>query len=538
MRNASLEAFGWRSVAPVSRITARIRALSGWRRALLALIAGATAALSMPPLDLWPVLFIAVPVLLLLQEGLRPKAFAASFLLGWLFGFGYFLVTLQWIGFAFLVDAATYLWMMPFAVGGLAAAMAMYWGLAALVVNALALKGLRLVLGFAAMLSIAEWLRGRLFTGFPWAVPGLAVDGMGALAQTASLVGMTSLTLLIVLWAGLPLVFLGQRHRIVAVILLLLLPLGWVYGLYRLSSASHADVPDVRLRIVQPNIGQDEKWREDNARAIFDTLQSLSTQATREQPAGIAGVTHVIWPESAVPFLIDEGGGAVQELAAMLRGRTVLITGALRRDRPEPKPSVHNSIIVFDGSARVAARYDKWRLVPGGEFLPFSWLLEPLGFRKVITVPGSFAAGPGPITLHIPAAPPVALLVCYEAIFPNSVVDTSKRPQWLVNVTNDGWFGNSTGPWQHLAQARLRTIEQGLPMVRAANTGISAVIDPYGRTRVSLGIGQRGVLDARLPAALPPTPYSRFGDAALAVMLCLLLFLTAGVRDSLIKQEV
>lgn len=516
------------------RLADTIRGLTGWRRALAALAAGMAAALSMPPLDLWPMLFIAVPILLLLLEGLRPRTIGASFLLGWLFGLGYFILALNWIGFAFFVDAATYLWMMPFAVGGLAAAMAVYWGLAALAVNASGWRGLRLVLGFAAMLAGAEWLRGRLFTGFPWAAPGLAVDGMGAVSQTASFLGMTGLTLFIILWAGLPLVFAGQRHRIAAAGLLLLLPIAWGYGLYRLSGAVDADVPGVRLRIVQPNIGQNEKWREDNARPIFDALLSLSSEATPESPDGIAGRTHVIWPESAVPFLIDEGGAAARELRAMLGGRTVLITGALRRGLEKLAPAdgfpVHNSVIVFNGVAEVIARYDKWRLVPGGEFLPLAWLLEPLGFRKVIAIPGSFAPGPGPVTLDIPGAPPVAMLVCYEAIFPHDLVDPKKRPAWIVNVTNDGWFGNSTGPWQHLAQARLRTIEQGLPLVRAANTGISAVMDPYGRIRASLPLGQRGVVDAVLPAALPATPYSRFGDGALAILSGLALLSAALLR--------
>ncbi len=505
----------------------RIRALTGWRRAVMALAAGVATALSLPPLNLWPVLFLAVPIVLLLLEGLPRRAIRTSFLTGWLFGVGYFLFALQWIGFAFFVDAETYLWMMPFAVGGLAAAMAIYWGLAALAVNAFGLRGLRLVLGFAAVLALAEWLRGRLFTGFPWAAPGLAVDGMGAVAQSASLLGMTGLTLLIILWAGLPLVLIGRRHRIAAAALLLLLPLAWAYGSYRLSSATNANVADVRLRIVQPNIAQDAKWRDDNARPIFETLLSLSSRTSLDGP-----ITHIIWPESAVPFLIDEGG-ARNELAAMLSGRTVLLTGALRRSQPG---NIHNSIIVFDGSADVAGRYDKWRLVPGGEFLPFAAALEPLGFRKVITVPGNFAPGPGSVTFDIPGAPPVSLSVCYEAVFPHGLIDPSKRPAWLVNVTNDGWFGHSTGPSQHLAQARLRTIEQGLPMARAANTGISAVIDPYGRITAALALGRRGVLDSKLPKALPLTLYGRYGDWIFAALFCAVLIFLATLRDRSVKH--
>ncbi|MGH6906796.1 MAG: apolipoprotein N-acyltransferase, partial [Aestuariivirga sp.] len=482
------------------------------------------------------VLFAAVPVVLLLLEGVRPRAIGTSFLVGWLFGFGYFLLALHWIGFAFLVDAKTYLWMMPFAVGGLAAGMAIYWGLAAVAVNFFNWRGLRLVSGYAAILACAEWLRGHLLTGFPWAAPGLAVDGMGGVAQLSSLVGMTGLTLLIVLWAGLPLVLVHRRQWMTAAGLLLLLPLAWAYGEFRLAYASDKDVPDVRLRIVQPNIGQDAKWRENNVGPIFDLLRSLSSQATTESPDGIASRTHVVWPESAVPFLIDEGGMPERELRQLLGGRTVLITGALRRGLEQLAPAdgipVHNSIIVFDGQAEVAARYDKWRLVPGGEFLPLAWLLEPLGFSKVVTVPGNFMAGPGPLTFDIPAAPPVALSICYEAIFPDRLIDSRQRPAWLLNVTNDGWFGKSTGPWQHLAQARLRTIEQGLPMARAANTGISAVIDAYGRIRASLPLGHQGVLDAALPASLPPTVYGRFGDVLFTILLCLALMAATFVRDS------
>ncbi len=510
-----------------------IRNLTGWRRGLVALLAGLGASLSLPPLDLWPLMPLAVPVVLLLLEGLADKSTVRSFLTGWLFGLGYFIFAFHWIAYAFFVDAATYLWMMPFAVGGLAAAMAAYWGLAAIAVNFFGLRGLRLICGFAATIAGVELLRGRLFTGFPWAAPGLAVDGMGAVAQAASLIGMTGLTFAIILMAGLPLALLHRRGRTAAMLLLLVAPAGWAFGAMRLAGAEGGSVPGVTLRLVQPNIGQDEKWREANARTIFDTLVSLSLEPTAESPQGLAGRSHVIWPESAVPFLIDESLVAKTELARILAGRTTLMTGAIRRDNastaaPDDVP-YYNSVIAFDGIAEVVARYDKWRLVPGGEFLPFAWLLEPLGFRKVVTVPGNFTAGPGPVTLAIPGAPPAAMLVCYEAIFPHDLVDTVDRPGWIVNVTNDGWFGLSTGPWQHLAQARLRSIEQGLPLVRVANTGISAVIDSYGRLRASLPIAMRGVIDSHLPVALPPTIYSRFGDWALGLLLavCFALMLVS-----------
>jgi apolipoprotein N-acyltransferase len=218
----------------------------------------------------------------------------------------------------------------------------------------------------------------------------------------------------------------------------------------------------------------------------------------------------------------------------MLAGEQTLMTGALRREKntagnPD-EDKVYNSVLTFDGFGNVVARYDKWRLVPGGEFLPFEWLLKPLGFRKVVTLPGSFEPGAGPLTFSIPSAPPVGFSICYEAIFPDQLIDAGKRPAWLVNVTNDGWFGNSTGPYQHLAQVRLRAIEQGLPIVRAANTGISAVIDPFGRYLEWLPVGQEGIVDATLPQKLDPTGFSRFGQIIVFLMGLFLCILAIGVE--------
>ena len=503
------------------RLGNHLRAVAGFRRFAYAAGAGALAALALPPLNLWPALFVAFPVFLMMLENSAGRRLA--FGLGWTFGLGYFLVAFHWIGFAFLVDAKTYLWMMPFAVVGLAAAMAIYWGIASLLAHVLKLHGLALALGCAALLAGAEWLRGHLFTGFPWAAPGLAADGMGALEQAAAVIGMPGLTLLIVLWAGLGIVLLHPpvaSQRWAAAMLLALLPLIWAGGHYRLSANRGEPSAGLAVRIVQPNIAQNEKWREDNSRRIFDTLKDLSREATATHPDGLAGIDLLIWPESAVPFLIDESAVAKSELRPVLDGHTTLVTGSIRRDTGTSGEGakVYNSIIVFDGSATPVARYDKWRLVPGGEFLPFEWLLGPLGFRKVVTVPGSFAAGRGPRSIALPGGPKAAMLICYEAIFPHGLVDPADRPVVIVNVTNDGWFGKSTGPYQHLAQARLRAIEQGLPLLRAANTGISAIVDAYGVERGRLDIMTRGVLDGRLPAALPVTVYGRFGDGALALL--------------------
>jgi apolipoprotein N-acyltransferase len=518
------------------RLMERMAGLGLWARRFLSFAAGAMAALGLPPMGLWPLAFIGFPLFLALLETGKTASWRGGFATGWLFGLGYFAVAFHWIGFAFLVDAETYLWMMPFMLGALAGGMAIYWGLAAMVAKRLARQGLGLALALAAALGIAEWLRGKLFTGFPWAAPGLMADGMGGLAQAASLIGMTGLTVLIVLWASLPYALASDRRRsslAAGLAIGLLLPALWGSGAMRLATAEPEVVPGVTLRIVQPNVPQEQKWREDNARAIFDQLKQLSAMATEERPEGIGGVTHLVWPESAVPFLIDENLVARAELQPMLGGQTTLITGSIRVDRNSgEEPDVFNSIIVFDGEAQPVARYDKWRLVPGGEFLPLGWLLEPLGFRKVVRTPGNFTAGQGPVSILLPGGLKAALLVCYEVIFPDRLIDAADRPQLMVNVTNDGWFGRSTGPWQHLAQARLRAIEQGLPVIRAANTGISAVIDSHGRYLHRLPLMESGVIDSALPAAIATPVYSRWGD------LILLLLLAATIGSAIILKLV
>jgi apolipoprotein N-acyltransferase len=527
----------------LQRVGKQLSQLTGWRKAGLLLAAGALAGLSMPPLDLWPGLFAAFPVLAIL---IRDRSMRSAFGAGFCFGLGYFSACLYWIGIAFLVDAATYLWMMPIMVGALAGGMALYWGAATAVTAALRRKDLVHLILLGVFFGIAEWLRGHLLTGFPWTVPGLAAMGMGPLDQTAALIGMPGLTVLIVLWASLPALLLDalrdRREVIVAVILLALLPALALWGAWRLAQASEDVVAGVKLRIVQPSIPQDEKWREGNARAIFEEMLELSQQASAQSPNGISDITHIIWPESALPFYVDENTEALATIDAMLNPGKTLIMGAVRRDLGKRDAAddyaAYNSVVALDDAANIVARYDKWRLVPGGEFLPFESILAPMGFRKLVTVPGSFTAGPGPQSVAIPFAPLSGMLVCYEAIFPDLIVDSINRPEWLINVTNDGWFGRSNGPYQHLAQARMRAIEQGLPMARAANTGISAVIDGYGRVRSSLALGERGVIDTELPRSVPgATLYARIGDWGFGVLLTVLLGLAAILNATIHQRE-
>lgn len=499
------------------RLVEKIRSLPPWQARTGLVVAGAASALAMPPVDAWPLMALGFSYALLRLDA-APGRMRTQFVDGWLFGAGYFAVSLHWIAFAFLVEAETYLWMMPFMLAALALGMALYWGVAAVAARLVARQGLPLALAFAASLAIAEWLRGILFTGFPWAAPGLAADGMGAVAQAASLIGMTGLTLLIGLWAMLPAVLLAHRSgRLAGLLLLALLPAFWAFGAWREAQPDLPPVAGVKLRIVQPDIPQGEKWTSANARPIFDRLLDLS----RRGPDGtdLSGISIVVWPESALPFLVDESGEAGREIAALLGAGRSLAMGAIRRHPKGVKDAAfHNSLLVYSGDGAVTGHYDKWRLVPGGEFLPFEWLLEPLGFRRVVTVPGSLAAGAGPGTVAFPGAPDAAVLICYEAVFPDFLYPRGHRPGWLLNVTNDAWFGHSAGPYQHLAQARMRAIEEGLPVVRAANTGISAVIDARGRLTARLALGQAGQIDSPLPSALEATPYSRIGSLWLAIL--------------------
>jgi apolipoprotein N-acyltransferase len=489
----------------------------GWIKVAYVFVLGAVLALALPPLGLWPVIFIALPLFLASLDNTKP------FLKGWLFGFGYFCVALHWIGFAFLVDAKTYLWMMPFAVGGLAAFLALYWGLAAKLTQLSARQfGVPPWIIFPCLLAFCELLRGRLFTGFAWAAPGLIADGMGGVLQTASMVGMTGLTLLILLWgaAALPLV-VGQTRllaRLFSLLVLAGLPAAWAWGEARLSNQRAQFVDGVTVRLVQPNVAQDEKWSMENSDAIFSSLLEQSSSGKK--------VSHIVWPESAVPFLIDESAGARLRLDEALTDDQVLITGAIRRSQRSSTADYFTSILSFDGKGEVRGVYDKWRLVPGGEFLPFDWLLEPLGFKKLVTLPGGFKAGPGAGSIEIAGLGRAGALICYEVIFPHGLLADAQRPDLLINVTNDGWFGNSTGPHQHLAQARMRSVEQGLPLLRAANTGISASIDPLGRIVGRTALGEKTVLDVAVAKTLPITPYGHYGD------LILLLFILSLVAIS------
>lgn len=513
---------------------------------MLAFGAGALSNLALAPFFFAPILFLTLPVLVWLIDdaasrpgGTRDIAWAAA-VVGWCFGFGYFLFGLFWIGEAFLVEADKFAWLLPFAVTLMPAGLALFWAWAAFAAAMVWQTGAARLIALALALAAAEWLRGHVMTGFPWNVLGYALTWPLILMQGAGLLGIYGLTLVVVPMFSAPLVLMADVERgpfrrraawralaVCGVPLLILC----AYGAVRLATAPTGWVEDVKLRIVQPSVPQREKWRPEKQAEIFQDHLALSKVDASGRQDDLADITHLVWPEAAMPFLPLEHPDALAAIGAMLPDQTFLLTGALRRENVDPagtagaRRRAYNSLMVFDGAGSLDSMYDKTHLVPFGEYLPWQSALEAIGLQQLTRLRGGFSTGvvPRPL-LSVPGLPPVGGLICYEAIFPGVGAASAGRPSLLVNVTNDGWFGNTTGPRQHFHQARVRAVEEGLPLVRAANNGISAVVDSSGGVVVMLGINARGSIDSLLPLPHTAPPYAVLGDA---VFLLAALFLVA-----------
>ncbi len=501
----------------MARLQGGVAGLAGWRRAALALALGAVAAAGLPPLYLLPLLFPAMVGLMWLIES-APRA-RGAFWSGWWFGLGHFAAGMYWIGVAFLVDAEKFGWMAPFAVLGLSALLAVFPALVALATGASSARGAGRVLVFGASWTAFEWVRSWIFTGLPWNLTGTGWVFSDAMIQLAALGGVYGLSLITVIAAAMPAVLAGQavgarRETFAVAASLAVLAVAWGGGELRLRGALDGAVPGVRLRLVQPNIPQKLKWRPElRERHVARQLRMSAPGDSADGPP-----THVIWAETAVPFFLAGNPRLLAMVGEAAPPDGLMIVGAPRRSRPSSGPfRVWNSLHAVDSGGAVVATFDKFHLVPFGEYVPFRAVL---GMAKITTGRSDFSSGPGPRTLRLKGLPPVGPLICFETVFPGRVVDPDDRPDWLLNITNDGWFGISSGPYQHFAAARLRAVEEGLPLVRVANTGISAVIDAYGRVKARLGLDRAGVLDAKLP---PPvdglTPYARFGNLIIFAVL-------------------
>ncbi|MCH8684001.1 apolipoprotein N-acyltransferase [Pedomonas mirosovicensis] len=487
----------------------------------LALAAGALSALSFAPLHLFPLMPLALAALLWLLDTARTTRRAAA--LGWLFGFGQFAIGLYWIAIAFRYQSN-----MPPALG-LPAVLLLVGGFAIFIALTTAAAHrfwsgrARRALVLALVWVVFEWLRGHLLTGFPWNLAGNAWLPVLPVAQAASLTGVYGLSFLMLLTGGAIAVLADHTQgarRLAGFTAILVIGLG-LWGTARLILDRPEADTGVQLHIVQAGIGQDEKWDPAAERRHLWAHLDLTAKAIERHGPGI-----VIWPETAIQNFIENEPSTRYLMGRHIEPPGVLITGGIRVDyEADGTPvALRNSLFVLSPDGAIQAHYDKAHLVPFGEYMPLRHLLAPLGLDRLAPGDVDFVPGPGVRTLEVPGVPDFGPLICYEVIFPGNVVDRAKRPAWLVNISNDAWFGESSGPYQHLAIARMRAIEEGLPIVRATPTGVSAIIDSEGRLTASLPLGTAGVLTGALPAPHSVTLYARFGDVPLLFGLFLLSF--------------
>jgi apolipoprotein N-acyltransferase len=519
----------------------------GWPRRGIALAACAAGALAMPPFGLFPALVVSLALAVWLIDGSADRdgfgawraGLRAAFGAGWCWGFGFFLASLWWLGEAFLVDADHYAWALPLGVVALPAALALFSGLGFALARLVWTHSPLRVLALAFGLGLSEWLRAIVLTGFPWNELGLALGQSLPLAQTASLVGLDGLTLLAIAIAAAPATLSdepGPGRWAPTLIAALAVGAMSLFGLYRLDQPDPAALENVKLRLLQTDISQGADFGPDKGAEILGRYLALSDRATSPQRSGVADVTLLVWPESAFPFLLAREAGALARISEFLRSGAVLATGAASMEAAangQPR-RFYNSILLLDHSGLLAERYDKRHLVPFGEYVPFQAFLRRVGVTQFVQFPGGFEPGSGSDVLSIPGAPAALAMICYEAIFPNewggARAGDASRAQWILNLTDDAWFGLTPGPYQHLAMARLRSVEWGLPMARSANGGISAILDAKGRMIASAPLGAETVIDGVLPGALPPTVAARFGAGPFALGLAAILLVLAAAR--------
>lgn len=473
---------------------------------LLAAGLGAVAAFGQEPYGLAPLLVLAFALVIALYDPLAGKGRAA--LLGWAFGTGYFLHALQWIVSPFLVDVARHGWMAPFALVLMGLGMGLFWMLAFWGARLLT-PGSRWPLVFT--LAAAEMLRAHLFTGFPWAMPAQSLVA-SLPGQALAWIGPYGLNLAILLVSLLGALVLTAQGRAARLLAGLLAAAG--LGLTFLPvPGGPSPLTEGVVRLVQPNAAQRDKWDPEKARAFY----ARQIEFSAAPPQGAQAPDLVLWSETAIPWLLHHAGPILPEIAEA--GAPAPVALGVQRFGAE-EGVYFNSLVVLDAAGAVAQLYDKHHLVPFGEYMPFGGLMRRIGLEALAAQVGSgFAAGPGPALLDFGALGRALPLICYEAVFARDARTELGRPDFIIQVTNDAWFGRGAGPRQHLAQARMRAIEQGLPLARAANTGISAMIDPQGRIIASLPLNSAGFLDAPLPAPLAPTPYARTGDFPLGLLL-------------------
>ena len=501
----------------------------------LALAAGALAAIAHPPFGVLPGLLGYALLLHLVDQTEGPRPLRQAFWRGWLAAFAYFAIGCWWVAEAFLVDAEGQGWMAPIAVTLIPAGLGLFWGTACALYRWLRPRGAFRVLAFAGFLAALEWLRGHVLSGFPWNLPGETWVAGSPPSQTAALVGAYGLTwITLAVAAAFAIPFGGHRRgQSVAAVGGALVVLAGLYGFgwHRLEGAPATPPGQPLIRVAQANVEQEKKYDEAHFRSIVERYARLTAQPAGRTP------DIVVWPEGAIPdsanaVLAPESWTREAIEAALKPGQTLMM-GAYRIEAGAEKPRYYNTFLTLRrerGGMMLTSHYDKHHLVPFGEFLPMEPVLEAVGLKRVSRVGEGFTPGPPSAPLKPLGVPAFQPLICYEALFPGlvrrAVNNAAVRPTWMVNVSNDAWFGATSGPWQHLNLASYRAIENGLPMVRATPTGVSAVVDAFGRSPLDrrLGLGAMGVVDAPLPPALKNTTYRRHGELFFGLFLAISAF--------------
>jgi apolipoprotein N-acyltransferase len=477
----------------------------------LSWVFGGLASLAMPPVQCWILLPVAFSGFLILLE--NTKTAKSAFWLGWVFGFGYFLGGLYWLGNG---PRTLDMWLaVPFAAVGLPLCLSFFPAFVSLITFRSAKTPLARVFAFAAIWSIFEWLRGHILTGFPWNLLGYTWDT--SLLQATSLIGIYGLSALTVLSACI----FASRHNGWMASVLMVMGVLWIWGDYRVTQGTglaQPEIPGVNLRIVQASIPQQTKWLAGHFQENLERYVALSHLPAEKS------LTAVIWPEASVTTLVEESPPLLKVLGEAAPPEGLVLFGAPR----ETEGKLRTSMMALDNQGNRVGVYDKSHLVPFGEYMPFRSILS---FKKLTYGDRDYTPGPGIQTISLPGLPRVSPLICYEAIFPHEVVDGKNRPQWMLNLTNDAWYGQTPGPYQHLQIVRVRAIEEGIPLVRSANNGISAVIDSFGRILYRLELNEIGFIDFALPKPLSyVTLYQQWGDLLFAGILFVLIALAVVYR--------
>ena len=519
----------------------------GWRRFALLVVAGAMAGLSIAPWFVVPALFVTFPLWVWCLDGAERRrgwrrVFGPAFTIGFAFGWGYFTIAFHWLGAAFFVEGGIMLALMPFAILALAAIIALFWGLASAAAHLLWSHGAWRIVTLATCITIAEWARGHVLTGFPFDLLGYALTPTDEMMQITSVIGIYGLTFVAALLATTPALIWPADNRSLsrrllpffAAIAVIAAQLGFGYN--RLVGTVTTERTDISMRLVQPMVYEHSNWSTVDPVGIIDKLLMLSDMRMDPADQGLADITHLVWPESSLPFFLSTYPDALARIARLLPDTTTLLAG-IPRQQYEPGETQSsgppfNSLSAIDTSGEVIGTYDKAHLVPFGEYLPFGEFFSQLGIKQF--VPGAEGWAPGDARrrlMSLPNAPAFLALICYEILFSGDLGDTA-RAQYILNITNDAWFDGSIGPAQHAHHARVRAVEEGLSLIRAANTGLTFATDPLGRVSASIAPGQMAVLDVRPHERLASTIFAqlRYWPLLIALLACLGISLVVSRR--------